>query len=110
MGAPDRRAVAEVVERIDEAVEGLARATPTCADAGIVVGELTQAARLARHGAWRLLGEEGPSDEQRADDLAALIEGQCVAWLDRSRPGGLSDSLAHLDPALASRTFPDEPT
>ncbi|CAN5652675.1 MAG: hypothetical protein ACR2JF_06475 [Iamia sp.] len=32
--------------------------------------------------------------------MAALIEGHCVSWLDRSRPGGLSDSLAHLDHTL----------
>lgn len=109
MGTPDGQAVSEVVERIEEAEAVLARATPTCSDAEVVVGELTQAARMARHGAWRLLGDDGPSTDERSDDLAALIEGQCVSWLHRSRPGGLSDSLAHLDPALASRTFLDHP-
>lgn len=106
MGPPDREAVGDVVERIEAAERMLAGATPTCDDAAEVVGELTQAARMARRGAWRLLGDAGPPAAQQADDLTALVEGQCVAWLDRSRPGGLSDSLAHLDPTLASRNRP----
>lgn len=101
-GRPDPAAVAQVVATVDEEIARLATARPACADGDVVVGELVQAARMARHGAWRLLGEEGPGEGAMADDMAGLVEGQIVAWLDRSRPGGLSDSLARLDPTLAA--------
>jgi len=61
--------------------------------------EMRQAARLARHGAWRLArrhGLEAPDDRNcRADLLEAIAEQEAV-WLLRSRPGGLEDSLARL--------------
>lgn len=96
-GRPDPERVRGVVAEVETAIDELAAARPTVADGEVTVRELTQAARMARHGAWRLLGDEGPGAEAMADDLAALVEGQTVAWLDRSRPGGLSDSLARLD-------------
>jgi hypothetical protein len=98
-GRPDPDRVRTVVDEVETAMAELAAATPTAADGETTTRELTQAARMARHGAWRLLGDAGPGPEALADDMAALVEGQTVAWLDRSRPGGLSDSLARLDPA-----------
>lgn len=107
-GRPDRDRVGTVVEEVETAMTELATAEPTVPDGGITVRELTQAARLARHGAWRLLGDDGPGPEALAEDLAQLVEGQTVSWLDRSRPGGLDDSLARLDPDLRRSPGPDQ--
>jgi len=93
---PDPDRVRTVVDAIEEARTALAAAAPACDDGPIVVQELDQAARLARHGAWHLLGADGPGAERMAADRAELVEGQRAAWLLRSRPGGLSDSLARL--------------
>jgi hypothetical protein len=35
------------------------------------------------------------------DDLSEAIEEQFGCWLERSRPGGLKDSLARLERTLA---------
>ncbi len=103
LGRPDPAAVGDVVDRIDGALVELARARPGCDDAEVVVRELTTAARMARHGAWRLQGEAGPPPQTMVDDMAELVEAHTVSWLDRSRPGGLSASLARLDSTLADR-------
>ncbi len=103
MGEPDRDAVHDVVARIAEALDTLGRATPGCDDGALVVRELSHAARMARHGAWRLLGGESPSAANLAEDMAALAEAHCVTWMARSRPGGLLDSLSRLDPYLRGR-------
>jgi len=95
-GRPDVDAVRDVVAEIETALGELEAARPTAGDGSTTVRELVQAARMARHGAWRMLGDDGPGADALADDLASLLEGQIVAWLDRSRPGGLSDSLARL--------------
>ena len=64
-----------------------------------------QAARLARHGAWRQLRAAGlacPSDAELRADLADAIEEQRVCWLQRSRPGGLADSVRRLEETLTT--------
>lgn len=104
-GDSDPDAVAAVVAEIDAVIGELPRARPGCVDGEQVVAELTTAAGLARHGAWRLLGAAGRPvcDNTALDaDLTGLIEAQEAAWLARSRPGGLSDSLAHLRRTLRS--------
>ena len=70
---------------------------------------MSQAARLARHGSWRLLGDDGPDAALLQADLVELVDGQARTWLARSRPGGLRDSLARLDPGLAERTVLPDP-
>lgn len=109
-GHPDPDRLAEVVAAIEGALADVAGAEPTCADARLVTAEVAQAARLARHGAWRLLGEAGPPAAAMADDMAELVEGQLTTWLDRARPGGLRTSLERLDPLFASSVpmAPDE--
>ncbi|QGG94332.1 glycoside hydrolase family 20 zincin-like fold domain-containing protein [Actinomarinicola tropica] len=99
-GTADPDAVREVIVTLERARDELARARPTAADGGTIVAELDVAIGLARHGALRMLGGAAP-DELRAD-LAALIEPYREAWLDRSRPGGLADSVAHLERTLAT--------
>lgn len=104
-GTPDVRATGEVVERLDAIAEDLSRAQPACADGDLVVRELAQAVRLARHGAWRILRRAGgpaPDDAALRRDLALAIAEQRTCWLARSRPGGLADSLARLEATLAT--------
>jgi hypothetical protein len=93
-----------VAEEISALMQDVARARPGCADGAIVVRELEQALRLARHGAWRLVRRAGgvlPDDAALRADLAAAIEEQRACWLARARPGGLGDSIARLEAALA---------
>ena len=103
-GEPSIDATGAVIDRITACVEEIEMATPECADADLVRDELTQAARLARHGAWRLLaGLDGPApdtDTLRAD-LAEAIDHQRAVWLRRARPGGLPESIARLEATLA---------
>jgi len=103
LGRPDPAAVREVAGQIDAELGLLAAAEPGCVDADEVVAEVSQAARLARHGSWRLLGDDGPDAALLQADLAELVDGQARTWLARSRPGGLRDSLARLDPGLAEQ-------
>ncbi len=103
-GAADRERLASTAERLGAALAALPRARCSGADAALVPRELAAAVRLARHGAWRIARAAGfpaPSLAQLRRDLRQAIAAQRSAWLARSRPGGLADSLARLDPALA---------
>jgi len=105
LGRAEPAAVAQVLSRIEAARERLAAARPRCADAEIVVRELAQALRLARHGAWRMAREQGaaaPSDAELCRDLDEAIAEQRACWLLRSREGGLADSVARLEATRAS--------
>jgi hypothetical protein len=96
------RAVIDVLEQARMRIE---RAQPACPDDEIVRRELVQAVRLARHGAWRQLRAAGfacPSDAELRADLADAIEEQRACWLQRSRPGGLADSVARLQETLTT--------
>lgn len=91
VGRGEPRALADLVERLDAAVgeaESLGRL------------DLVAAARLARHGAWRLARrggvEAGPAGASVQVDLEELRRLHEEAWLATSRPGGLADSLRHL--------------
>ena len=105
---PARQAIAALratLDRLEDASEAVGRALPRCADGQVVRRELAQAIRLARHGAYRLVREAGevrPTDAELRRDLAAAIEEQRHCWALRSRPGGLDDSVARLEKALAS--------
>jgi len=99
-GRPDPGRVADVLGQLDDLDRQLAQATPTAVDGAQVVAELHAATDLARQGAWRLLRDGGPSVADRADHLAGAIDAQRAAWLGRARPGGLNDSLAHLERTL----------
>jgi len=104
MGSPDERGIAGVVETLGETAEEIRAATPACEDAAIVRRELLQAIRLARHGAWRTARQVGfasPSDADLRRDLAEAIEEQRACWLERSRPGGLAESVGRLEKTLA---------
>ncbi len=103
LGAPDLPSVGRVIESLDAAIAGLARARPAVPDGSLIVRELQQAARLARHGAYRIAHRAGASDrspEALRRDLAEAIAEQRACWLERSRPGGLADSIARLEQTL----------
>jgi hypothetical protein len=104
-GSAEPAGVRRVIEALDAAGASLARARPACADGAVVVRELAQAARLARHGAYRIARAAGlpcPGDAELRRDLAGAIAEQRACWLLRARPGGLADSLARLEATLAS--------
>lgn len=104
-GKVDDAGTRGVVDALEQAMERVVRARPTCTDSEIARDEITQAIRLARHGAWRMLREAGrpcPSDAALRSDLSAAIESQRSSWLTRSRPGGLTDSVGRLEETLAT--------
>jgi hypothetical protein len=120
-GRPDPDLVRSTLAVIDASIADLERTRPGAgpgpvaggldgrrlgaADDAQVVAEVSVAARLARQGAWRLLPPSDPatpSVAERAEDLAHLIDEQGAAWLGRAHPGGLPDSLAHLERTLAA--------
>ena len=85
------------------AIEATAR--PIGPQGNDIVEELSVAISLARLGAQNLAqtaGLEVASVGQRTSELSDLIGRYRSAWLTTSRPGGLTDSLAHLDAALAA--------
>ncbi len=94
-GRPDPAKVAAVIADIDDALAAIDGARPGCIDGALVRHELTTAARLARLGAQRMVDAFDPAD------LDAVIDEQRTAWLARAQPGGLRDSLAHLEAAAA---------
>ncbi len=89
---------------LDESITAIRMSSPSSADGAVVKDELIAAARLALHGVWRMLrrtnGNSAPDDDTMHADLAEAIELQHDAWLARSRPGGLSDSLDRLERTL----------
>lgn len=108
-GAPTEDGLRAVVETLDDLIDVFGSAGPRCADAGVIARELVAAARLARHGAWRSArqgGFEAPAVDVLRADLAEAIELQRAAWLERSREGGLRDSLARLEGTLAEYEAP----
>ncbi|NAZ81246.1 family 20 glycosylhydrolase, partial [Kineococcus sp. R8] len=84
--------------------EDLRTAEPASADGDVVVRELTQAIRLSELAVRLLLarsaggGTVGAADARRLlTELEGLLVEQRACWLLRSRPGGLEDSLGHVD-------------
>ncbi len=99
VGKPVRGAVAEVAQSLTEEIARLSEARPRSSDGEQTVLELEAAMRLARHGVWRMARAKHfdcPSDSELEADLAEAKEWQRRAWLGRSRPGGLLDSMARL--------------
>jgi hexosaminidase len=89
--------------RIEATIGELETCLELLTGASRVERELRQAARLARHGAWRLaqgFPDLAPRPEQMRADLEDCIDEQARVWLEGSRPGGLDDSLSRLRRAL----------
>lgn len=100
IGAPDPAVLRTTIEQLEDAEGRIERARLGCSDGATVQRELAQAIRLARHGAYRLLREAGetrPTDAELSLDIGDAIEEQAACWRERSREGGLADSLARLE-------------
>ena len=105
LGTANAAGTQRVIETLGATIEMLGRARPGCRDGAVVVRELQQAARLARHGAFRIARAAGlprPLDDELRRDLGDAIAEQRACWALRARPGGLADSIARLEATLAS--------
>ncbi|GAB4562378.1 MAG: hypothetical protein Kow0047_10450 [Anaerolineae bacterium] len=97
---------------IDQVMASLGQAQMARPDAALIQEEFRLAASLLKHGCRlgvaRLQAEGGeisaiPESTRRAlaDELRQLIQAYRSVWLQRNRPGGLSDSVARLERLLA---------
>ncbi len=103
-GESSRARLESIAEEISALCDSLAHARPAGFGGAICARELRQAAALARHGALRLMhatSDGGLAKTELRADLAPLVEEQAAGWRERSREGGLRDSLARLGNALA---------
>ncbi|MBM4335127.1 MAG: glycoside hydrolase [Deltaproteobacteria bacterium] len=103
-GETSRARLDAIADELRAHVERLSRARPAGFGGEICARELRQAAALARHGAHRLMHatpEGGPAKSELRAELEPLIEEQAACWRERSREGGLCDSLARLRSTLA---------
>ena len=103
-GETSRARLDAIADELRVHVERLTRARPAGFGGEICARELRQAAALARHGAHRLMHatpEGGPAKPELRAELEPLIEEQAACWRERSREGGLRDSLARLRAPLA---------
>jgi hypothetical protein len=89
---------------IGEAVQPLSNARSSRPDGALIVGEFDFTARLLRHACRRaqwIMGFDAPPVATLKRELQSLIEDYRVLWLARNRPGGLKDSVARFENALA---------
>jgi hypothetical protein len=103
-GQPDPAQLTPLVDDLDRALVEIHESVPTSVDADLVRHELGVSARLARHGAYRLLAQAGgraPDTAVLRRDLAEAIDGYQEAWFARARPGGFTDSVSHFRHTLA---------
>lgn len=103
-GETSRPRLEAIADEIRAQGELLERARPAGFGGAICARELRQAAALARHGAHRLMHatpDGGPAKVELRAELEPLIEEQAACWRERSREGGLCDSLTRLRGALA---------
>jgi hypothetical protein len=97
---------AAIESTLDDVESRLGRARPGRADGALVIAELRNAIALVRilcHDARARLERDGslasvPEARRQAfaRDLDAVIAEHETLWLARNRPGGLTDSVAHL--------------
>ncbi|MGQ0603377.1 MAG: hypothetical protein ACT4QE_16970 [Anaerolineales bacterium] len=97
--------LARALAVIDEAVQPLPAARSTRPDAALIHREFDFTARLLRHACRRaqfIMGHHpSPPAAELKTELQSLIEDYRALWLSRNRPGGLKDSAARFEKALA---------
>ncbi|MBB2902067.1 hypothetical protein FHR75_002882 [Kineococcus radiotolerans] len=99
---PTPEALAAAHATLTSCLDDLRAAEPACADGDVVLRELAQALRLSDLAvrALQVRADDGSFEPVAAGrllvELEALLEEQRTCWLLRSRPGGLSDSLAEF--------------
>ena len=101
---PDARAAAAIAESIEGLSQDVGRARPGCADgASWSASSPGAAARADRRagGSRAARARARPTTRRCARSSAAAIEEQRACWLARARPGGLDDSVARLERAVA---------
>lgn len=88
---------AAALEAVDRAMQPLGSARIERPDAALILAEYTNTARLMRHACRRgmMLAGAPPSAEMHDDMRDILCEYERI-WLERNRPGGLSDSVRVL--------------
>lgn len=89
---------------IEAAIAPLSRAASARPDAALIHQEFTFAARLLCHACDRALFALGAAEVSRsalAADLEGILAEHKAVWLARNRPGGLPDSAARMEKALA---------
>jgi hypothetical protein len=93
----------ETLDAIDAAVAPLSKAKMARSDAGLILREYRHTARMLRHGARRAIlaieGDSGSLRKELAADMSEIIKEYRALWLERSRPGGLADSVGRLEQA-----------
>jgi hypothetical protein len=92
------------LEAIDEVIAPLSQARIERPDSALIAREFDQTVRLLRHACRRGLYAHNPSPElarELAADMRGIISEYRAIWLARNRPGGLVDSVARLESALA---------
>jgi hypothetical protein len=124
-GLPAARALEDAAETLRECRRDLAVAAPAAADGEVVRRELDHAAALAEFAVEVLAAQAqaqasagepsgggatscggpasaaavaGPAARRLLRALPGLLDEQRACWLLRSRPGGLDDSLARIEP------------
>jgi hypothetical protein len=103
-GALTPDSLARTLAAIDEASAPLPSARSTRPDAALLQREFDFTARLLRHACRRaqwITGLAAASNSELKRELHALIEDYRALWLARNRPGGLGDSVARFEAALA---------
>lgn len=88
---------------LDAAEAQLDRVKMERPDADLIVREYRMVARLMRHALSRVRFVQHNQGQASAlaSDLGELIEEYRALWLERSRPGGLTESVARLENARA---------
>ena len=83
--------------------DALANAAPSTEETQRIQRELTLAADFIHHAAQRgfmVYGGGLVSQQAQLEDLQNLVSRYRAIWLERNRPGGLTDSVARFEPAL----------
>jgi hexosaminidase len=102
---PSPEVLQTALDEIDAAVALLPNAKMARPDADLIRREFLNTARIMRHGARRIqLALNGRDDKLCAEltaDMEGFLEEYRELWLARSRPGGLADSTARFEAAMA---------